>query len=63
MSVKIVSKKAYFCTCELCGAKWTTKEFRVPPRCTSCGSYRWNGVDRRCKVDSKPTKPSKQAQA
>lgn len=58
MSVKVITKKAYKCTCEICHATWDTKEFRLPPRCTSCGSYRWNGVDRRRKddTDNKPTR-------
>ena len=58
MSVRIISKKAYRCHCELCGHEWDTKEFRIPPRCMGCGSYRWNGVDKR-RHDSKPTKAAR----
>jgi PHP family Zn ribbon phosphoesterase len=63
MSTKVISKKFYHCVCELCKAEWDTKEFRLPPRCTSCGSYRWNGVDRRRKdeADTEPSKQSKKA--
>ena len=55
MSTRIITKKCYQCTCELCRKVWDTKELRIPPRCPGCGSYRWNGVDRR-RVDTKPEK-------
>ena len=61
MSIRIISKKFYHCVCELCKAEWDTKEFRIPPRCTSCGSYRWNGVDRRRK-DEPNNQPKKRGQ-
>lgn len=63
MSFKVITKKFFHCKCELCGTEWDTKEFRLPPRCTSCGRFTWNNVDRRRKDEQEhaSTKPSKQA--
>jgi hypothetical protein len=61
MSVQKITKAVYRCTCELCGAVWDTKDFRIPPRCNGCHRYTWNNVDRRRQEfrDTKPKKGSK----
>ena len=52
MSATLVNKKVYKCICELpdCpgdGKPWLSRDQRIPPRCTHCHRFTWNGTDRR----------------
>ena len=59
MSVEIVSKKMYHCTCEWtdCEHEWDApatdqdgKSIDPPKRCAGCKRFTWNGRDRRAEV-------------
>jgi len=65
MTVKVVTKQVNHCVCELCGNEWDSTDLTLPKRCPpprGCGSYRWNGVDRR-RTDSIPASNGKKKQA
>ena len=75
MSVEIVSKKMYRCTCEWdkdCGHMWEApatddngNPIDPPARCARCKRFSWNGRDRRSeKAKALPIpKPKKRRRA